>query len=92
MVMFNKIIIAGWAAAVLLAAMPAWAGLTSNGGGWNGINVQGIDINGRSIQGVRIDGHRVQDPFTQGVSIHGTDVDNGSALQVIGLELPTSSR
>ncbi len=49
--MFQKIALAGLAAALLFAAVPAQAALTNNGR-----SIQGTHVNGRSIQGVSVNG------------------------------------
>lgn len=96
--MFRKIALAGCAAALLFGAIPAQAGLTTNGIGlngqvFNGINLNGfsfngVNLNGNSLNGINFNGLQLNGRSVQGTSQDGTRPDSISRLQVVGVELP----
>ena len=94
--MFTKFVVAGCAAALLIAAMPAQASLTVNsrviqGTEFNSRSTQGRELQGRNAQGRVAQGLEFQSRDARGVNIFGTDLDTALVLDVIGVELPASA-
>jgi hypothetical protein len=84
--MFKKIAFAGCATALLFGAIPAQAGLYTNGRSIQGLSVNGLYTNGLFANGL----------FANGISVNGvptgpTDAGMSAGLQVIAVELPTAA-
>jgi hypothetical protein len=94
--MLKKIAFAGCATALLFGAIPAQAGLYTNGRSIQGLSVNGLYTNGLYTNGLYTNGLFANGLFANGISVNGvptgpTDAGMSAGLQVIAVELPTAA-